>query len=236
MTPTISSVVGNDQSPSSTDQSHQSLGTLTPALPTGPSSPEELGWDSWGQKEFMTANRNWQAVLDFFDSVVRGRVSFSCLRLQVTVSFFGPAFAGWAYQPGRRTLQGELETALQPLVDPAGADQHVVVSAAGRTDAGVHAYGMPFSFYSWRPLSYDEITRVVDSLQPGQLRVMRVEEVPRHFHATFSAVWRRYVYLFPLRPTSPPKHTTCQTSASSNTPNKKTAIDAAAANTSTSTV
>ncbi|GIL59976.1 hypothetical protein Vafri_14620, partial [Volvox africanus] len=155
---------------------------------------------------------------------------------KVTVSFFGPAFAGWAYQPGRRTLQGELETALQPLVDPAGADQHVVVSAAGRTDAGVHAYGMPFSFYSWRPLSYDEITRVVDSLQPGQLRVMRVEEVPRHFHATFSAVWRRYVYLFPLRPTSPPKHTTCQTSASSNTPNKKTAIDAAAANTSTSTV
>ncbi|GLI61746.1 hypothetical protein VaNZ11_004166 [Volvox africanus] len=145
---------------------------------------------------------------------------------KVTVSYFGPAFAGWAYQPGRRTLQGELETALQPLVDAAGGNKRVVISAAGRTDAGVHAYGMPFSFYSWRPVSYDEIMRVVDGLQPGRLRVMRVEEVPRQFHATFSAAWRRYVYLFPLRSTSPPKHTACQTAGAA----------AAAANTSTTAV
>ncbi|GIL92630.1 hypothetical protein Vretifemale_20094 [Volvox reticuliferus] len=148
---------------------------------------------------------------------------------KVTVSFFGPAFAGWAYQPGRRTIQGELETALQPLVDPKG-DMRVVVSSAGRTDAGVHAYGMAFSFYSWRPLSDDVIKRAVEGLHPGQLRVMQVEEVPRQFHATFSAAWRRYVYLFPLRTTSPSKGTACQTSAACKTP-----FDAAAASTSFTT-
>lgn len=57
---------------------------------------------------------------------------------QVTCAYFGPAFQGWASQPGLLTLEGMLSTALQPLM-PAGTTSKVSVSVAGRTDKGVSA-------------------------------------------------------------------------------------------------
>ncbi|KAG2444535.1 hypothetical protein HXX76_001281 [Chlamydomonas incerta] len=83
----------------------------------------------------------------------------------------------------------------------AGPAAKVVVSSAGRTDAGVSAYGMPISFYAWHELSHAAIAATIAAAapSPGCLRALAVRAVPRRFHATFSASWRRYVYLFPLR-------------------------------------
>ncbi|KXZ44411.1 hypothetical protein GPECTOR_68g383 [Gonium pectorale] len=161
------------------------------------SPPTSPGWDTWLQREFLYANRDWQAVTDFFGAVVRGEASLADLGLQLAVSYLGGAFSGWQSHPGRVTVQGTLQAALQALVPP--GSPKVLLAAAGRTDAGVHANGMPVSFYSWQRLPPERVLAAVSSALPGRLAALAVEERPRQFHATFSARWRRYVYLFPLR-------------------------------------
>ena len=60
---------------------------------------------------------------------------------RLTIAYQGTPFAGWAAQPGRRTVQGELEAALERILgEPAS------LTVAGRTDAGVHAWGQVASF------------------------------------------------------------------------------------------
>jgi tRNA pseudouridine38-40 synthase len=60
-------------------------------------------------------------------------------RLRLGVAYDGTGFSGWSEQPGRRTVQGEIEAALQTLFRRLGDVPTVTV--AGRTDAGVHARG-----------------------------------------------------------------------------------------------
>ena len=61
--------------------------------------------------------------------------------VRLDISYDGSRFSGWAAQPGLRTVQGELETALETILR-----QEVSLTAAGRTDTGVHAWGQVASF------------------------------------------------------------------------------------------
>ncbi|MGN6523279.1 MAG: tRNA pseudouridine(38-40) synthase TruA, partial [Actinomycetes bacterium] len=58
------------------------------------------------------------------------------VRVRLDIAYDGSAFAGWARQPGQRTVQGVVEDALAVLVR-----EPVQLTVAGRTDAGVHATG-----------------------------------------------------------------------------------------------
>ena len=60
---------------------------------------------------------------------------------RLRLEYDGADFAGWAAQPGLRTVEGELESALETL-----ARESVKLVVAGRTDAGVHALGQVASF------------------------------------------------------------------------------------------
>ncbi|EIE20251.1 pseudouridine synthase, partial [Coccomyxa subellipsoidea C-169] len=121
------------------------------------------------------------------------------LTYAVTICFFGPAFAGWAWAPGLSgTAQGTVQDAVAKLFGP-DKNTQVVVNAAGRTDRGVSAYGQVVSFYSWEELALDDIITCINAADPGKLRALHAQVVPRSFHATFQAVWRRYIYLLPLR-------------------------------------
>ncbi|WP_081656002.1 tRNA pseudouridine(38-40) synthase TruA [Amycolatopsis vancoresmycina] len=122
------------------------------------------------------------------------------------VSYDGTDFSGWARQPGRRTVQGLLEEALQKQPPGAAVPKSVVV--AGRTDAGVHATGqvvhvdvVPLSAPSGRiPVSAEgipDLTRMAgrwNRLLPGDVRVLGARIAPEGFDARFSAIRRHYRY------------------------------------------
>jgi len=115
------------------------------------------------------------------------------VRLRLDLGYDGTDFAGWAVQPGLRTIQGVLEDALGTLFRV----PRVPVVVAGRTDAGVHASGQvchcDVDAAQWAQ-QRDRITRRLAGLLPADVRVYSVAEAPVHFDARFGALWRRYRY------------------------------------------
>lgn len=117
------------------------------------------------------------------------------VRLRVDLAYDGGDFSGWARQPGRRTVQGELENALGLVLRLTEAPSLVV---AGRTDAGVHAGGqvchldVPADRLAVVPA--DRLARRLRRLLPPDIVVHRVATVTAEFDARFSALARHYEY------------------------------------------
>ncbi|HVX45775.1 MAG TPA: tRNA pseudouridine(38-40) synthase TruA [Mycobacteriales bacterium] len=110
------------------------------------------------------------------------------MRLRLDISYDGTDFAGWARQPGQRTVQGELEAALARILR---AD--VSLTVAGRTDAGVHSTGqVAHADVAAEPDA--SLLRRLSGVLPPDIRVRAVSRAPEGFDARFSATYRRYVY------------------------------------------
>jgi len=103
---------------------------------------------------------------------------------KLTLEYDGGPFAGWAAQPGQRTVAGELEVALRTVLR---AD--VDLTVAGRTDRGVHALGQVVSYEGSPPP-----LRSVNAVLPGQIAVLDAEEAPDGFSARHDARSRTYAY------------------------------------------
>jgi tRNA pseudouridine38-40 synthase len=108
--------------------------------------------------------------------------------IRLDLGYHGADFAGWAAQPGMRTVQGELEGALERLI---GAPTTLTV--AGRTDAGVHAWGQVASFAADREPP-EELGRALNSLTGPDLAVFGVEAAADGFDARRDARSRTYCY------------------------------------------
>lgn len=118
--------------------------------------------------------------------------------VRLDIEYDGSPFAGWAIQPGMRTIQGELETALAVVLR-----EPVRLSVAGRTDAGVHASGQVASFETAGEPPADFV-RSVNALTPREIAVTSAATVAAGFDARRDALSRTYVYrLFPRRIGSP---------------------------------
>ena len=111
------------------------------------------------------------------------------MHLRLSVEYDGAGFCGWQVQPGERTVQGEIEKAVRTYV---GTDLRV--SAAGRTDAGVHARGQVVCFRSPRDLDPAEVSRALNALVPSDLCVNAVDIVGDDFDPRRSATRRAYQY------------------------------------------
>ena len=116
------------------------------------------------------------------------------LRLRLDLGYDGTRFSGWARQPGRRTVQGELERALGTVLRLEVPASLVV---AGRTDAGVHARAqvahVDVPAAAWHAAAASLLRRLAGVL-PADVRVSAVGEAPEGFDARFSATSRRYAY------------------------------------------
>ena len=112
-------------------------------------------------------------------------------RLALGLAYDGTAFHGWQRQRGIATLQETLETAASSV-----ANQTVQVTAAGRTDAGVHATGQVVVFSTDALRDDEQWRRGINALTPDALQVLWVRDVPDTFHARYSATARQYVYVY----------------------------------------
>ncbi|MDQ3715724.1 MAG: tRNA pseudouridine(38-40) synthase TruA [Actinomycetota bacterium] len=114
-----------------------------------------------------------------------------CVRVRLDLSYDGAGFAGWAAQPGQRTVLGVVADALAVLAPSCGP-----VTVAGRTDAGVHATGqvahVDVCTEEW--IHVGDLRARLAGVLPLDVRVRDVREVPTAFDARFAALWRRYVY------------------------------------------
>jgi tRNA pseudouridine38-40 synthase len=123
------------------------------------------------------------------------------VRIRIDLAYDGTDFHGWAAQPGLRTVQGELSTALATVLRV----PEVAVVCAGRTDTGVHARGqvahldvddavlVAAAGRSPDP-AVEALLRRLNGLLPSDVRVRRVVEAAPGFDARFGALWRRYAY------------------------------------------
>jgi tRNA pseudouridine38-40 synthase len=107
---------------------------------------------------------------------------------RLDLAYDGTDFYGYAAQPGRRTVQGELETALGRQI---GA---VVTVVAGRTDRGVHATGQVVCFSHPDVIDVDRVRRSLNRQLGGEIAVLDLRRAPDEFHARFSATARSYRY------------------------------------------
>ncbi len=114
------------------------------------------------------------------------------------LEYDGAVFHGFQRQVGVPTVQETLEGALSGV-----ADAPVRVAVAGRTDAGVHATGQVVSFQtaavrseeSWRR-GTNALMRAAGGIRAGAVGVVWARQVGRSFHARFSALSRRYAYVY----------------------------------------
>jgi tRNA pseudouridine38-40 synthase len=109
--------------------------------------------------------------------------------IRLVLAYDGTEFHGWARQTGVRTVQGVIEEALGRLLGEPPS-----LAVAGRTDAGVHAWGQVASFDAPEGLDPERVQRAVNGMLAPEVVVRRANRVPDGFDARRSAIARAYVY------------------------------------------
>lgn len=121
--------------------------------------------------------------------------------LVLKIEYDGTDFLGWQLQPEGRTVQGVLEEAMRTILQ---ADLRA--TAAGRTDAGVHAAGQVVHFRTDSDMEMDRLRKGLNGVLPADVRVLEAAQTADDFHARFSAVGRRYRYRIIRRASAMRRH------------------------------
>ncbi len=110
-------------------------------------------------------------------------------RIKLVIEYDGSNYHGFQRQENAHTIQAELEKQLLNL-----CRQRISISAAGRTDAGVHACGQVIAFNTVASIPSDRWSLAVNSFLPDDIRVLGSSEVNADFHPQFHAISKRYAY------------------------------------------
>lgn len=120
----------------------------------------------------------------------------------MTIAYDGTDFHGWQRQPGKRTVQGELERVLSEV-----CGEPITIDGTSRTDAGVHAYGQCATFQGEFAIPADRIKIAANNYlagsknrETGDIRITDIKEVPIGFHARFDAKGKEYLYRISVSP------------------------------------
>ncbi len=115
--------------------------------------------------------------------------------IRLTIEYDGSAFYGWQLQKSHRTIQGEIQKAVEKI-----SGKRTVIAGAGRTDAGVHALGQVANFHTTSKLSCRKWVQALNSHLPDDVSVLVAEDVPVEFHSQFDAHEKTYRYVVLNRP------------------------------------
>lgn len=119
--------------------------------------------------------------------------------IRLDVQYDGTDYAGFCIQPGVPTIQGELESALARLLG-----EPIHLTAASRTDAGVHALGQVLAFFTEGLVPVERMVQALNDLLPPDIAVTAAAEVPENFHPRFDAIGKLYTYRILNRPVRSP--------------------------------
>ncbi len=112
--------------------------------------------------------------------------------IKAKVAYLGRDFLGFERQKEGRTVQGTLEKVLGEYFG-----SEILIQGAGRTDAGVNAYGQVVSFSVPRDIiDFERERRAIDRRLPSDLSLLSLEEAPEGFHPRKSAKYKIYAYRF----------------------------------------
>ena len=116
-------------------------------------------------------------------------------RYALTIEYEGTCYYGWQRQDnaGLKTIQSEIEKAIKAF-----SGQDITIQCAGRTDAGVHAWGqiahMDLADLK-RPMQPFEIVKAINAhLRPQPISIVEAQPVADDFHARFNAKNKLYIY------------------------------------------
>lgn len=110
-------------------------------------------------------------------------------RVALVIQYLGTRFHGWQRQPNQRTVQSEIEQVLEGMLG-----YPVVLHAAGRTDAGVHAAAQVAHFDAPTLIPPHRWASILNNRLPEDILIRASAAVGSEWHARFSALWRRYRY------------------------------------------
>jgi tRNA pseudouridine38-40 synthase len=110
--------------------------------------------------------------------------------IKLTLQYDGTDFFGWQTQPGFRTVQETLETALGKLTG-----ERIRANASGRTDTGVHALGQVINFYTQTRHAPEVLVRAVNAHLPPDIVVTEAVDMPQAFDANRDARRKLYRYV-----------------------------------------
>ncbi|MCO4484641.1 tRNA pseudouridylate synthase I [Streptococcus infantarius subsp. infantarius] len=121
-------------------------------------------------------------------------------RYKAIISYDGHDFSGFQRQPHARTVQEEIEKTLKRL----NSGHSVTVHGAGRTDAGVHAYGQVIHFDLLGARDEERLRFALDTQTPEDIDVVKVEQVADDFHCRYAKHSKTYEFLVDIgRPKNP---------------------------------
>jgi tRNA pseudouridine38-40 synthase len=110
--------------------------------------------------------------------------------LRLLLEYDGTEYEGWQSQRSGNTIQDLIERAVCEITG-----SHARLTAASRTDAGVHALGQVAVFSTDSGLAADVIMRALNAKLPNDIRVLSAEETAAEFHPRFDSTGKRYTYL-----------------------------------------
>jgi tRNA pseudouridine38-40 synthase len=119
--------------------------------------------------------------------------------IMLTIAYDGTVYRGWQVQPNGLSVQECVERAVQRLTG-----ESLRVFCAGRTDAGVHAIGQVANFHTDCNIPIENVRRGLQCYLPEDITIVSVADVESAFHATYSAVRKRYRYVICDSDVAPP--------------------------------
>ncbi len=111
------------------------------------------------------------------------------IRYKITIAYDGTNYSGWQVQPGKTTVQGEVERAIEHMTG-----KHIRIHHSGRTDSGVHAKGQVAHFDLKEPADTGRFMNGLNSQLGYEIRIMKMEKVRPDFNARYDAVSKEYRY------------------------------------------
>ena len=110
--------------------------------------------------------------------------------IKLTIEYDGKDFNGWQKQPDKLNIQGSIELAIKQITG-----EEVELTASGRTDAGVHAYGQVANFKTESNLPIEKFPIAINTKLKKSIRIIKAEEVDERFHSRLSCKRKTYRYV-----------------------------------------